>query len=91
MTDHPAPKHPYRWYHHVADFWHYLPDKVRRAVRTFLQGFLGVLTVQLVDAGSFEAMVAADVWESAVVAGVVALVTFVHTAVDESSFGPDTR
>lgn len=91
MIEHPAPRKPLRWYHHVADFWHVLPDKVRRSVRTFLQGFLGVLSLQLVDAGSFGELVAADLWETAIVAGVVSLVTFIHTSVDEASFGLDSR
>ena len=89
--EHPRPVKQVRWSQHVAEWWWFLPDQVRRSVRTFVQAFLGIWTVHLVDSGGLGQLVSADIWSSALMAGVISVVTFVHVSLDATSKGPDTR
>jgi len=89
--EHPGPRKPLTRAKQFEVWWLWMPDSFRRAIRTFAQGFLGVYVLHAVDAGGVTDLAASDAWESALVAGVVAVVTYAHNLLDGSKYGPDTR
>lgn len=68
-----------------------LPDSVRRALRTFVQAFIGVLFVQVaalvadLDDGEIDWNLWKRVALSALAAGFVALVTFIHNWLEDNT------
>lgn len=65
-----------------------LPDPIRRAVRTFIQAVFGVIVIQ---AGALamdaeDGVIDVDLWRrvliTAIVAGVIALVTWVYNGIE---------
>jgi hypothetical protein len=73
-----------------------LPDSVRRAIRTFIQAFIGVILTQAVaiaiDAQKGEYVLDIEwikrVGISALVAGVIALLTFIQNALEDNTSMP---
>jgi len=73
-----------------------LPDSVRRAIRTFVQGFTGVLVLQ---AAAIAVDVGKGTWDpdihwlqrvalSALAAGVISLLTFIHNWAEDAGMVP---
>lgn len=73
-----------------------MSDPVRRALRTFFQGFLGsvissgILSSVAVD-GVVDASVAQKGLVSALAAGSIALVSYIHNALEDAGRIRDTR
>lgn len=73
-----------------------IPDAVRRAIRTFIQAFLGVIIAQsgaiLIDAQKGEYVLDIEwmkrIAVSAAVAGVIALFTYIQNALEDSGVVP---
>jgi len=76
-----------------------MSDPIRRAIRTFLQGFVGVLAlvavpllsniVSSVVNGGNDVMIDLNIWKNigiaAIAGGVIALVSFVQNALEDRS------
>lgn len=76
-----------------------MSDPIRRAIRTFLQGFVGVLALVAVPAlsnivssvvnGGNDVMIDLNIWKNigiaAIAGGVIALVSFVQNALEDRS------
>lgn len=64
-----------------------------RAVRTFLQSFLGVFLAGVLNSefDGLRALGDIGVWEAALAAGIIALVTFLHNLLETQVPQVDTR
>lgn len=80
-----------RFFDKIASFWHALPDPLRRALRTWLQAFLGMMLLQVGAEPIPTAGALADAFVSSSVAAIIAVMSFLHGSLDESRVGPDTR
>lgn len=75
----------------VTDLWHRLGDPWRRTARTFVQTFIATLLIQLPTDVIPTVSVAQDAVVAAGWAAVTATLSLLHTTLDQSKVGPDTR
>jgi hypothetical protein len=68
-----------------------LPDTVRRAVRTFVQAFLGSLLVLLPTDLVMASTMVREVLVAAGWAATISLLTFLHNELEDAGRLPDTR